>query len=128
MFKAYMDAADNAARMAVCMPLTKPLTDKMTALSGAGDATGAMALRAEVQRIHKRAGVVTWKSFVPMVQMLIGYGTFVLLRAMSHLPVPGLETGGVLWFQNLALPDPYYLLPLGTAGVLHYVLRVRCVR
>ena len=61
---------------------------------------------------------------MPALQMFAGYGTFVLLRGMAKLPVPGLETGGLLWFHNLALPDPYFLLPLGTAGVLHWVLRV----
>lgn len=124
MFKPYMDAADNAARLAHCAPITKPMTEKMSELTRQGDTPGAMALRAEVQKIHKRAGIVMWKSFVPMLQMFAGYGTFVLLRGMGRLPVPGLETGGTLWFQNLALPDPYFLLPLATAGVLHWVLRV----
>ncbi|KAI9744183.1 MAG: Mitochondrial inner membrane protein oxa1 [Claussenomyces sp. TS43310] len=123
MFKPYMDAADNAARLAACAPITKPMTEKMTELTRQGDTPGAMALRAEVQRVHKRAGIVMWKSFVPMLQMFAGYGTFVLLRGMGRLPVPGLETGGTLWFQNLALADPYFVLPLATAGILHWVLR-----
>ena len=118
-----MDAADNAAKIAAVSPVTKPLQAKMTELSRSKDTAAMMAVRRDIQLIHQRAGIKMWKSFVPMLQMFIGYGTFVLLRAMAKLPVPGLETGGTLWFQNLALPDPYFILPIATAGVLHLVLR-----
>jgi YidC/Oxa1 family membrane protein insertase len=91
----------------------------------AGDMDAVMSCRSELTSINKRAGISLSKSFVPMVQVFAGYGTFVLLRAMSRLPVPGLETGGILWFHNLAVPDPLLILPIATAGVLHWVLRVR---
>lgn len=122
--KLYIDAADNGARMARTAPQTKPLHAKMMDLQRNNDQAAMMAVRQEISVIHKRAGVKMWKSMLPMVQMFTGYGTFVLLRAMAKLPVPGLETGGILWFQNLTLPDPYFILPLAAAGVLHAVLRV----
>jgi YidC/Oxa1 family membrane protein insertase len=90
----------------------------------AGDNTVAQQIRQEMQLINKRAGIKIWKSFVPMLQAVAGYGTFVLLRAMAHLPVPGFEGGGILWFSNLAIPDPFFILPMATAGTLHLVLRV----
>ncbi|OBT46346.1 hypothetical protein VE00_02775 [Pseudogymnoascus sp. WSF 3629] len=121
--KLYIDAADNGARMARTAPQTKPLHTKMMDLQRNNDQAAMMAVRQEISVIHKRAGVKMWKSMLPMVQMFTGYGTFVLLRAMAKLPVPGLETGGILWFQNLTLPDPYFILPLAAAGVLHAVLR-----
>ena len=124
LLKPYMGAADNAAKMAKVAPITKPLTAKMQELSRLKDTTGMMMARREIQVVNQKAGIKMYKSFVPMLQMFIGYGTFVLLRAMSKLPVPGLETGGILWFQNLALPDPYFLLPVAAAGILHLVLRV----
>lgn len=123
--KLYIDAADNGARMARTAPQTKPLHEKMLNHQRNNDQAAMMAVRQEISVIHKRAGVKMWKSMLPMVQMFTGYGTFVLLRAMSKLPVPGMETGGILWFQNLAIPDPLFILPLAAAGVLHVVLRVR---
>ncbi|KAH7330454.1 60Kd inner membrane protein-domain-containing protein [Rhexocercosporidium sp. MPI-PUGE-AT-0058] len=123
MFKPYIDAAENAARMQTIMPITKPLTTKMQEANKAGDHTMVMQLRAEIQRINKRAGLKLWKSAVPMLQVFVGYGTFVILRAMSNIPVPGLETGGFLWLYNLSIPDPYLILPATTAAVLHWVLR-----
>jgi YidC/Oxa1 family membrane protein insertase len=124
MFKPYMDASDNASRMATIQHLTKPVTDKMRAAAALGDSNLTMELRNELSRINARAGIKIWKSFVPMTQVFTGIGTLFLLRAMSNLPVPGLETGGALWFYNLTIPDPFFILPLATAGVLHWVLRV----
>lgn len=128
LFKPYVDAAENAARMSKIMPLTKPIQAKMIEAQKAGNMDGVMQARQELSLINRRAGIKLWKSFVPMVQVFAGYGTFVLLRAMSKLPVPGLETGGILWFSNLAIPDPFLILPIATAGVLHWVLRVRSPR
>jgi YidC/Oxa1 family membrane protein insertase len=125
LFKPYVNAAENASRMSKIMPITKPIQQRMMAASRVGDNDAVMACRSELSLINKRAGVSMLKSFVPMVQVFAGYGTFVLLRAMSRLPVPGLETGGILWFHNLAVPDPLLILPIATAGVLHWVLRVR---
>ena len=124
LFKPYVNAAENASRMQAIQPVTKPITAKMTEAMKNRDNETAMQLRQELSMINKRAGIKVWKSFVPAIQMFAGYGTFVLLRGMSRLPVPGLETGGALWFHNLTIPDPYFLLPIATAGVLHWVLRV----
>ncbi|OBT63458.1 hypothetical protein VE03_08138, partial [Pseudogymnoascus sp. 23342-1-I1] len=121
--KLYIGAADNGARMARVAPQTRPLHAKMMELQRLKDQPGVMTVRREMQAIHSRAGVKMWKSILPMAQVFTGYGTFRLLRAMGELPVPGLETGGILWFQNLAIPDPLCILPLAAAGVLHLVLR-----
>lgn len=124
LLKPYIDAADNAAKMQTIMPITKPLTTKMSAAAAAGDNALVMQIRSEVQMINKRAGLKLWKSAVPLIQVPLGYGMFVLLRAMSNIPVPGLEDGGFLWFYNLSAPDPFFILPLATSAVLHWVLRV----
>lgn len=124
LLKPYMDAADVGARMASIKHITAPITAQMQEASRVGNTAETFAKRAELSLVHKRAGIKIWKSFVPMLQMFVGYGTFVLLRGMAKLPVPGLETGGAAWFTDLTVPDPYLVLPLATAGILHYVLRV----
>lgn len=124
LFKPYINAAENSARLATVQPLTQPVTARMQAASTAGDVDQAMQLRGELQRIHQRAGIKIYKNFIPMLQVFAGYGTFILLRAMSRLPVPGLETGGAFWFQNLTIPDPIFVLPVATSAILHWVLRV----
>jgi YidC/Oxa1 family membrane protein insertase len=124
LFKPYMDAAENGSKLAAIKHITQPITEGMKQAQINRDMDSVMRLKAELNVIHKRAGVKIWKSLVPMLQVFAGYGTFVLLRGMARLPVPGLETGGALWFYNLSLPDPYMLFPAATAAVLHWVLRV----
>lgn len=127
LFKAYMMASDNGAKMAVVRPLTEPLTKEMSKAQQAGNSEKVWEIRREIQTINKRAGVKIWKSLVPMVQVFTGYGIWKCLRGMSNLPVPGLESGGILWFHNLTVADPYFVLPALTSLVLHWVLRVRFV-
>lgn len=124
LFYPYISAAENGARMSATSHLTKPIMEKSKEAMLAGDEAASQQLRAELLRINKRAGIAYWKSMVPVLQIIPGMGTFFLLKAMANLPVPGLETGGALWFYNLAIPDPYFLFPLMTATVLHWVLRV----
>ncbi len=124
LFKPYIDAAENQARTQAVMPLTKPINAKMMAALRENKNDVAMECRQEIQRLHARAGIKIWKSFVPMLQAFAGFGSFVLLRAAAKIPVPGFETGGALWFTNLAIPDPFFILPIATAGVLLLVLKV----
>lgn len=43
---------------------------------------------------------------------------------MSTLPVESMETGGILWFTDLTVPDPYYVLPVVTAASVFLQLKV----
>jgi len=117
-------AADNGARMAAITPYTKPIQEKMKAAMASGDKNLAAQTQQELQRIYKKSGIKIWKSFTPLLGGLIGFGSWRILRGMSDLPVPGLETGGLLWFQNLAIPDPLFLLPLATSVIMHFVFKV----
>lgn len=49
---------------------------------------------------------------------------FIALRKMAYLPVPSLQTGGALWFTDLTLADPYYILPLAVTGTMFAILEV----
>lgn len=36
----------------------------------------------------------------------------VAIREMASVPIESMKTGGLLWFTDLTVPDPYYVLPL----------------
>lgn len=38
--------------------------------------------------------------------------TFYAIRKMCNLPVDSMTTGGMLWFNDLTICDPFYLLPI----------------
>jgi len=125
LLKAYLGASDTSARMAAVKHVTEPLTKQMREAQKNRNTEAMMLARQEISEINRKAGIKVYKAFVPMLQVFTGYGTWKLLRGMSLLPVPGFEDGGALWFYNLAIPDPYFILPLGTAALLHWTLRVR---
>lgn len=43
---------------------------------------------------------------------------------MAYLPVPSLQTGGLLWFTDLTAADPFYILPLAVTGTMFFILEV----
>lgn len=100
-------------KIAILAPVTKPLTYAITKATREKNMEVAAAKRAELVAINRRMGTSTWNMFrFPAMQAVIGFGTFKVLRDMAAIPVPGLETGGFGWITDLAVPDPYYLLPL----------------
>lgn len=125
LIKPYNAAADVSARVASMQPITKPIRDKMMAAQRAGNQQGMLLARQELIGIHKKAGIQMYKAFVPLVQVFLGFGTFRLFRGMAALPVPGLETGGFLWLKDLTVGDPYYILPVATAGAFYMIMKVR---
>lgn len=119
-----LDAAENASRMAAIKDITAPIQQQMFEANRNGNTAELMVQRQELSRIYKRADINLYKTFMPVLQIPIGYATWKLLRAMSLLPVPGLLDGGILWFYNLTIPDPFFILPIITSGILHVVLKV----
>ncbi|KAL1858941.1 hypothetical protein VTK73DRAFT_7737 [Phialemonium thermophilum] len=47
-----------------------------------------------------------------------------LFRGMAALPVPSLETGGALWFPDLTVPDPLFILPVASSVLLYLVMKM----
>ncbi len=124
MFKAYVNASDTSARLAIITPLVKPIQARISAAKAARDRQAMLAATAEIQDTYRSAGVQLWRLAVPMLQIPLGFGTFRLMRGMADLPVPGLDTQGLLWLQDLTLSDPLFILPIVTAGAFHYTFKV----
>lgn len=124
MFKAYVNASDTSARLAIITPLVKPIQARISAAKAARDRQAMLAATAEIQDMYRSAGVQLWRLAVPMLQIPLGFGTFRLMRGMADLPVPGLDTQGLLWLQDLTLSDPLFILPIVTAGAFHYTFKV----
>jgi YidC/Oxa1 family membrane protein insertase len=120
----FIRSADQNARAMALVAVTKPASDRMKAAQAAGDQTAMMQAWAEVTATRKSAGLSYFQQFAPMIlQAYIGYCGFRLLSAMAHLPVQSLHTGGLLWLQDLTIPDGYLLLPVMMGGAIHMMQR-----
>lgn len=60
---------------------------------------------------------------VPLAQMPIFLSFYFGLRGMANAPVESFHTGGIAWFTDLTIADPYYILPVITCGTLWLTLR-----
>lgn len=123
--KFYFDASDMAGRQATILPYTQGIRDRIVASRANNDQQAMLAAVKELRDLNKKAGVNYFRLFLPTIlQTPLGFGTFILARNMANLPVPGLENGGYLWFPDLTVPDPTYLLPALASGLMYYVFKV----
>lgn len=53
---------------------------------------------------------------MPLVQLPLFLSFFIAIRKMAAVPVESMKTGGILWFEDLTVPDPYYILPVLACG------------
>jgi len=49
---------------------------------------------------------------------------FFALRGMAELPVESMKNGGLSWFTDLTIADPYFLLPMLTSASLLVHIKV----
>ena len=124
LFKSFIDAADISARRQIIKPLEDPINARMKAAQATRDKLAMQDAWKERSVLYKNAGIVGWKSFVPLMQLPFGFGVFRLVRGMASLPVPGFDNGGFLWVYDLTVSDPYYILPLVTSWAYYYSFTV----
>lgn len=124
MFPLFLRSSDSAARQAALASVLKPYNEALTAAQKAKDRPGMMLAMSQKRALHKKAGISTAAQVIPMLlQSVVGFCGFRLMKAMVALPVPGLMDGGFLWLQDLTLSDGYLILPLFMAGTLHVIAR-----
>ncbi|KAJ5958427.1 Membrane insertase OXA1/ALB3/YidC [Penicillium vulpinum] len=123
MLRPVISASENAARMTNAKPKSDPLRQKMITATNEGNQQDAQIARAQLKEINDEFGIKAWKSFVPMLQIPLGFGCFRVVRAMTSLPVPALAAESAGWIKDLTVADPTYILPMMAAGTLCLSLR-----
>jgi YidC/Oxa1 family membrane protein insertase len=119
-------AADASARFQAIRPEWSKLTEKFQEQQKLGDRKAAMEARQEMQSLKKFADVKFNRMFMPIVvQGVLGFGMFKLMRRMAELKVPGMEQGGFDWISDLTVPDPAWIVPVALTATMHMTMRVR---
>ncbi|KAL8754831.1 MAG: hypothetical protein Q9184_004994, partial [Pyrenodesmia sp. 2 TL-2023] len=124
LFRFYIGAADNAGRLATIKPHIKDIEARLDAAKQTRDMPTMMHGTQELRNVYAAAGIKMWKNFLPFLQVPLGYGMFRLTRNMADLPLPGLETGGTLWFHDLTVLDPYFILPMVTGTATFFLFKM----
>ncbi|KAL5021192.1 hypothetical protein ScPMuIL_000347 [Solemya velum] len=117
MFPLVIAAQRNAAKMNNHMPTIQRLQAKMTEARTSGNPLEVARAGHELYDYTKRNEINLGKSFlVPIAQVPVFLSVFIGLRRMASLPVESMKDGGIFWFTDLTMPDPFYAMPLLTMG------------
>ncbi|XP_070574962.1 mitochondrial inner membrane protein OXA1L-like [Ptychodera flava] len=102
----------NSAKLNNVMPTMQRLGNKMTEARKSGSQMEIMKASHELQAFMKVHKVNPLKNLIiPVVQAPIFISFFIGLRKMASLPVVSMQSGGMFWFRDLTIADPYFILP-----------------
>jgi len=112
-------AQRNMAHMTNNAPEMARLQEKFTAARQRNDMYEIDRAQKQLQELMGKQGVNPLKSAIPpFLQMPFFISMFIGLRGMANCPVDSMKTGGLSWFSDLTVPDPYYILPILTSVTL----------
>lgn len=112
-------AQRNAANMRNVMPEMQEIQTRINEARKMGNAIEYAQANQELMVLMQTKGFNPLKNMlIPFAQAPIFISYFIGIRRMVNAPVESLHTGGALWFTDLTMTDPYYLLPLITCGTL----------
>lgn len=115
----------NAAKMNNHMPQLQVLQLKMTEARQTGDAIESARYAQEMMLFMKEKELNPFKNMiVPLAQAPLFISFFMGLRSMANTPVDSLRDGGLWWFSDLTVADPYFLLPAITSATLYLTIEI----
>ncbi|KAI0211068.1 Mitochondrial inner membrane protein OXA1L [Lamellibrachia satsuma] len=118
-------AQRNAASMHNHMPTVQKLQERFTKSRMSGNPMDAARAGQELMDYMKRNNVNPLKNvLVPMAQLPIFISVFMGIRQMTTLPLQSMTTGGILWFTDLTICDPFYALPIMTMATFLLTLEL----
>ncbi|XP_016989012.1 mitochondrial inner membrane protein OXA1L [Drosophila rhopaloa] len=118
-------AQRNSAKMNNNMPQMQMLQLKMTEARQSGNAIESARYAQEMMLFMREKGVNPMKNMlVPLAQAPLFISFFMGLRQMANTPVESMRDGGLFWFTDLTLADPFYLLPMITSATLYLTIEI----
>ncbi|KAK4096426.1 TOM13-domain-containing protein [Parathielavia hyrcaniae] len=126
LFKPTKDASENAQKYQELLkdPKYTAATEEVKRMLVTGNHLAGAEARARVSLMNKAAGYSMMKSVLPMIQIPITFCMFRIIKGIASLPVPSFETGGLLWFTDLTVADPLFILPIVTGVLVMLGIRI----
>ncbi|CAN8001086.1 unnamed protein product [Ixodes pacificus] len=124
-FPAILKGQKNSIHMNNHLPQMQILQAKLSEARSCGNQMEAARYANELMLFMKEKQINPLKNMIiPMVQAPVFISFFFALRGMANLPMESFKTGGMLWFTDLTIPDPYCLLPLITSATLFFTIEL----
>ena len=118
-------AQKNVTRLNNNMPQMQLLQEKMSDARRRGDMYDSAVLGQEMQKFMKEKNINPFNNIVPILfQLPFFMSMFLGLRGMANLPLESMMSGGLYWFKDLTVPDPFYVLPALVSATLFLQIRI----
>lgn len=117
LFPLFVKGQRNSSRMAHCQPELKKLMEQMDKQKGqAMDQAAQVRYTQQVKALFKKYDCSFFGSLIAPVASAPMFMSFFfgLKNAPEYFPEL-LATGGMLWFPDLTMPDPYMIMPVLSA-------------
>ncbi|KAI6647341.1 hypothetical protein LOD99_12337 [Oopsacas minuta] len=119
----------SAQRTTMVQPELTELMDKARRANVRGDTFEAEKYTMKYFALLKKHNITPMSQFINvLVQTPFFISFFLGIRGMYNAPVESLATGGILWFPNLLIPDPFFILPLSTSITMFISMQVSEMR
>ncbi|KAK5893453.1 hypothetical protein CgunFtcFv8_006325 [Champsocephalus gunnari] len=114
-----------AAKLNNVLPELTKLNTRMSEAKSSGNKFDFAKAYSDLNLFQKKHDVNPLRGFlVPLIQAPVFISFFIALRKMSELPVPSMQSGGLLWFPDLTAADPFYILPVIVTGTMFFILEL----
>lgn len=110
----YIKSSDHSARMTAIKPELNKITQEYTKVD---DPLEGQRLLVKRKKLMEQSGIKTRFLLMPMLGIPFFIGIFSGINRMCVANVYGLADGGLGWFANLTIPDPYLGLQVITAVI-----------
>lgn len=125
LFPVFVYVQKNAARLKNNMPKLQMIQEKLKEAKENGDQMAMIGHTTALQIFFKEKNCNPLKSLIaPVAQAPIMISFFFALNNMVNAPVESLHTGGILWFPDLIVADPYFLLPAIMSSTLAIIMEI----
>lgn len=105
-------------------PQTQKIQLRSNEAFAAGDTYTSNVQRAKLQALHAEHGLTTFKRLWPsLVQAPAFCCMFFTFRNLADYKMNSMTTGGALWFTDLTVADPTYILPALACGATYLLVR-----
>ncbi|CAF2306685.1 unnamed protein product [Rotaria sp. Silwood2] len=115
----------SAGKMQLHMPRLQELQAKLQEARIRNDQLAIMRAGSDLMEFMKYSDIKPWKAMIgPFMQMPFFISLFLGIRGLANYPLESMMYGGVLWFPDLTVADPYYILPVFTAVTMFVTMEL----
>jgi YidC/Oxa1 family membrane protein insertase len=111
MFPLMLRVARNSSIFPTIYHRAKPILDETKRARASNDVVTMQKASNKLMTFYRDNGYSPFGGLTMLVQIPIFFSMFRMLWNGSKIPIPGWQTGGMWWFEDLTAIDPYFLLP-----------------